>query len=176
MLRNEVKRKHEEAVLNNFVKYLETKTRSVKINDQPDPPDALVSIDGKSTWIEITDAFLNRQLAESITSYVSDDKKHKPVPKEHRSVVEPDQTFDGIIDAEIRKKYQKMRKIYAVNGSGILLVGVQSPFTTAKTISSTKQVDASKFAGKNDCKIFSEMYFYDTSGSAFYRAKLFNFG
>ena len=57
-----------------------------------------------------------------------------------------------------------MEKIYKEYGSGILLVGIQNPFTTAKLISTNLNVIGVK------SKVFKDIYFYDTSGSTFYKA------
>lgn len=61
-----LKNQHESAVLNSFAEYNIRNGHEFAILERPDPPDAIVAIDGKKTWIEITDAFLNKDLAESI--------------------------------------------------------------------------------------------------------------
>ena len=63
---------------------LNSMEQTFKVISKPEPPDAIIAINGSTTWIEITDAFFSRELAESITTHVADDKSHKPVPKEKR--------------------------------------------------------------------------------------------
>ena len=82
--RNQLKKAHESSVLKSFIGYRKTLKTNIEIIEKPDPPDAIVTIDGNKKWIEITDAFFNKEVAESITSYVASDKLHKPVPKKKK--------------------------------------------------------------------------------------------
>ena len=163
MLRRDVKNKHENAVLKNFTSYLKAKGIKVELLCKPDPPDAIVIINGEKSWIEITDAFLNPELAESITSFISEDRPHKPVPGHARKTNEPDKSYDERLSEIINQKYKKMKLIYDRYGPGILLVGIQNPYSSAACLSLNAVSKPEKF----DPLIFREMYFYDTSGSAF---------
>lgn len=167
--RRNLKEHHENAVLENFSKYLKAHGISIEICCNPDPPDAIVLINGKKSWIEITDAYLNNALAESITSSIAADKKYKPVPFKERVILEPQKQYENTLISRIQKKYSLMEKIYEKYGSGILLVGIQNPFTSAEAISSNG-IDVSRIEGKT--KIFHEIYYYDTSGSAFFNANI----
>ena len=166
MLRRDVKECHENAVLKNFMVYLEARGVDVELLCKPDPPDAVVKIDERKSWIEITDVFVDDKLAESITSGLASDKPHKPVPKTSRFVVEPAQGFGEKLSESISGKYGKMRNVYDTYGPGILLVGIQTPFSSAECLSLNKL----KKPENADSKIFSKIFYYDTSGSAFHEA------
>ncbi len=162
MNRREIKEGHEQAVINSFKQYCESKGNTFEVLSKPEPPDALVLIGGKEVWIEITDAFLNKEFAESVTSYVAEDKNHKPVSKEKRFTIEPDQTFRTILIECILKKYTKdsIGKIFKESGSGILIVGINTPFSDAKELAISEK-DAVLDSIKHCEKRFNAIYFYD---------------
>ena len=168
MKRSEVKDVHEKSVLVNFKKYYAVFGKEIKILEKPEPPDAIISINGKITWIEITDAFFSAELAESITSHVADDKAHKPVPKERRFCVDPDEQFSSVLESVIIEKYDKVSigKIYEKYGSGILLVGIINPFSDAKELiisEKAKIINAIKLKEQR----FSGIYLYDVHDHVF---------
>ena len=107
MRRREVKEVHEQAVLDSFQRYIENKGKSFKVIDRPEPPDALVLINEQKDWIEITDALLSKEMAESITSYAAEDIPNRPVSRKDRFVIEPNETFRNVLIEVIIKKYTK---------------------------------------------------------------------
>ena len=60
MKRNELKDAHEDAVLESFKKHSTSLNNTIVIISKPEPPDAIITINGITTWIEITDAFFSR--------------------------------------------------------------------------------------------------------------------
>lgn len=170
MQRKEVKEAHENAVLNSFVKHCENNNRVVIIIDKPEPPDAIVTIDGYKTWIEVTDAFISKELAESTTTYAADDKTHKPVPKEKRFLIEPDRQFSNILETIIVKKYEKasIGKVYKQYGEGILLVGIINPFSDAKELIVSEK-EKIMTAIKSKEQRFSDIYLYDVYDRVFWQ-------
>jgi len=168
--RNQLKKAHESSVLESFIGYHETINNIIEIIETPEPPDAIVTLNGNKTWIEITDAFFSRELAESITTHVADDKKHKPVPKEKRFCISPDEQFSSILRRVIVKKYDKgsIGNVYKQYGSGILLVGIINPFSDAKElITVEKQILFESIKSKE--KIFDEIYLYDVHDHIFHK-------
>jgi len=168
--RKEVKESHENSVLNSFIKYYEKHGHIVKITDKPEPPDAIVTINGNKTWIEITDAFFSKELAESITTHVADDKTHKPVPKEKQFCIEPDEQFSSVLENVIVKKYNKesIGKVYNKYGSGILLVGIINPFSYAKNLVNTEKQRILKAIESKE-KRFNEINLYDVHNHLFHK-------
>ena len=170
MKRSEIKDVHENSVLTSFINYYAIFGKDIRILEEPEPPDAIITINGNKTWIEITDAFFRPELAESITSHVADDKTHKPVPKEKRFCIEPDEQFSSVLEGVIIKKYDKVSigKVYKQYGSGILLVGIINPFSDAKElIISEKEKIISAIKSKE--QRFSEIYLYGVHDHIFYK-------
>ena len=170
MKRSEIKDAHENSVLESFVKHSADSGQIIKIIEKPEPPDAIVTIHGSKTWIEITDAFFSPELAESITTHVADDKIHKPVPKEKRKGIDPDENFSDILVSVINKKFNKrsIGKVYRKYGSGILLVGIINPFSDARELVNTEKqkiLDAIKLKEPS----FNEIYLYGVHDHVFYQ-------
>lgn len=170
MKRAEVKDAHENSVLNSFGEHCENCGNTVKVISKPEPPDAIISINGNTTWVEITDAFFSPELAESITTHVADDKTHKPVPKEKRFSIEPDEQFSSVLESVIVKKYDKgsIGNVYNQYGSGILLVGIINPFSDAKELINTEKQRILE-AIKSKEKRFNEIYLYDVHDHIFHK-------
>ena len=173
MKRREVKEKHEQAILDSFQRYIENKGKSFEVLDRPEPPDAIVLIDKEKVWIEITDVFLSKKLAESITSYVAEDIPHRPISRKNRFVIEPHRSFSTILIDVILKKYTKcsIGSVFRDNGSGILIVGINTPFANASELA-IKEKDTVIFAINNYEPRFHTIYFYDPHSQDF--SKIFN--
>lgn len=126
--RRELKELHEAAVLASFGRYLRDQGIAFSILDKPDPPDAIVELNGRKTWIEITDVFYSTNVAISITSYAADDMPHRP--SSGGLVFDPDSTISERVSSVIREKFMKktMCNQRGSMGPGILLVGLYGPF------------------------------------------------
>jgi hypothetical protein len=166
--RNEIKDLHETSVIESFKKHSASLNNVVEVISKPEPPDAIVTINGNKTWIEITDAFFSKELAESITTNVADDKTHKPVQKEHLFCIEPNKQFSDILESVIVKKYDKVSigNVYKEFGRGILLVGIINPFSDAKELVISEK-DKIINAIKSKEQRFSAIYLYDVNDHIF---------
>lgn len=155
---------HESAVLKSFESYLLAAGKVLRIKSRPDPPDALATLDGIETWIEITDAFLDKQHAISTTSSAASDKKH--IPDSKRPILNPDQRFKSVLFSVIEKKMTKetMRSCCSQYGPGILLVGTFTPFSSAHKIGVENGVEAKSILSKYPSAVFNEIYLYDGQG------------
>ena len=58
MKERELKNADEDAVLESFKDHCSSVGKILEVKSRPDPPDAIVTIDGNNTWIEITGAWL----------------------------------------------------------------------------------------------------------------------
>lgn len=134
MKHRDIQPAHEIAVLESFKVFLSKKGKTLRILSRPDPPDAIVEIDGNPTWIEISDAFQNSEWARSITTYAADDKVH--IPGGNGLTLNPDEASIGIVTKVILKKYDKktMKSIMDQHGPGILLVGLYTPMTLPEEV------------------------------------------
>jgi len=164
VLRREVKEVHENSVLSSFGEYLKSRNESLIIKDQPDPPDAFVEINSRNTWIEITDAFFNEDVAISITSYTANDVRHRP--SQGGLVIDPDETTTSKIESAILGKLTKqtMLSIAHSNGKGILLVGLFGPFFDLDTAASNLTETLRKSLESQF--VFESVYLYENSCSA----------
>lgn len=162
---------HEKSVLNSFKQFLLSKGQVLTIINQPDPPDALIQVNSKPSWIEITDAFQNIEWAKSITSYAADDKPHQPYNR--GTIYEPDMGAVHEVCAVILKKYQKetMKNLLQTHGQGILLVGAYTPLTSiGEIIHMSSDLIAKKL--RTEEPIFSAIYIYQNSFEGHEFAKL----
>lgn len=170
MKRNEIKDVHEDSVLESFKKHCASLNEDIEVISKPEPPDAIITINGNTTWIEITDAFFCSELAESITTHVADDKTHKPVPKEKRFSIDPDEQFSSVLESVIVKKYDKgsIGRVYKQYGCGILLVGIINAFSDAKELINTEKPRILE-AIKPKEQRFNEIYLYDVHDHIFHK-------
>lgn len=144
MNRREIQNKHEQAVLAGFADYQTSQGRTLKVIARPDPPDAIVTIDGKKTWIELTNAYFSQSVAKSITSFAADEMEHMPVPLDERNVLNPSDQVHEVLEKVIVRKYDKksIGSVYHTHGGGILLVGLYGPFFDPSGVSGV--VDSEK--------------------------------
>jgi hypothetical protein len=131
---------------------------------RPEPPDAIIELDGIMTWLEITDAFFDRAHAISLTSGACSDTKH--VHDAPRLAIDPDEQFSNVLLSVIEDKYEKatMQSISKHYGQGILLVGVFSPFTTAREVAETEAAAVRSLISHRQIKVFDKIYAYDGTG------------
>jgi len=172
MKHRDIQPAHEEAVLDSFSDYLQKHGGSLKVVNRPNPPDAIVTINGKSCWIEITDAFQSSGWAKSITSYAADDRVHEPYVR--GAICEPDIEACEKVKEVILKKYRKktMKNLRITNGPGILLVGAYTPITLPEEIIEQ--------AGHSIClaiaeeePVFGSIYLYRNSTQGHIFSRLF---
>ena len=162
--RRDLKGVHEEAVLRQFKAHLEKEGAHLEILDRPEPPEATVELNGERTWIEITDAFLDKAHAIGLTTGASDDVDH--IPDHGRLIVNPNARFSAVLRAVIEAKYDKtsMRKIAEDQGPGILLVGVFTPFTTAAAVAHDEAASVAELISSKSIHVFNTVYAYEGTG------------
>jgi hypothetical protein len=159
---------HEEAVVDSFKGYLKEQAINLVVVDRPDPPDAVVNIDGAPSWVEITDAFQSAEWAQSITSYAADDKTHKPYTR--KLIYEPDIQSCEKVQEVILKKVTKdtMKVLSKTKGLGILLVGIYTPLISPEEIIDLAGSSINVAIKEHD-PVFSSIYLYTNTegGHAF---------
>lgn len=159
MKRVEVKEAHENAVLIAFKNLIESSGNTVKILSKPEPPDAIISINGKEVWVEITDAFITPEHARSLTSHAAEDKEWIKSPQQLILV----DGFNEILESVIQEKYRKesIMNVYRERGAGILIVGCFSPFHYPAHENLEEILDSINKVHSSNEKIFKEIYLYD---------------
>lgn len=162
MKHRDIQPAHEIAVLESFKIFLLKEGKILQILSRPDPPDAIVDIDGNTTWIEISDAFQNGEWARSITTYAAEDKVH--IPGGTGLTLEPDKASVSIVTKVILNKYDKksMSSIMAQRGPGILLVGLYTPMTFPEEVIEQAGHEILE-AISSRTQIFGDIYLYRNS-------------
>ena len=119
---------HERFNINTFITELNRRHRSnYKVISEPNPPEAIIKSQGKTSWVEVTAAFMNRDFAEESWSYATPGEKPRPMP--NNVIVGPDAQFSANFVATVKKKlekpsYEPFRNKY---GPGYLVVSVHYP-------------------------------------------------
>lgn len=104
------------------------------IESRPDPPDAIIRDGGKRLWVEHTDAFYSSSWARDLSSYAASDKQHHPMPPSmHMSM---DERLAAEFCKRVIEKYCEptYAPLVAQYGPGILVVGLESPWSDHNTI------------------------------------------
>jgi signal recognition particle GTPase len=150
---------HEKAVLNAFKEHLLAQNKNLQIISMPDPPDAIVKLDNQDTWVEITDAMFNSDIARSVTSYAADDKIHKPA--KGGLVIDPTEKCSKVIQEVIEKKLVKktLKDHKDKHGQGILIVGLNGPFFDISTAYDDLSEEFKEKLKSQD--MFTNIYFYE---------------
>ena len=128
--RRVVKNAHEDAVIQQFVEWLNKKNKTnYKVIEKPDPPDAVFSDGQKISWVEHSDLYRNGDEAKVELTALTIDTNHIPLSAE-RPIVEPDKKIAYMLIERMRDKlnkdsYKPCRKKY---GKGYLVISVRDPF------------------------------------------------
>ncbi|MGQ7249906.1 hypothetical protein ACUN9Y_21540 [Halomonas sp. V046] len=159
MIRSEVKDVHENSVLKEFKSLSELNGNIVEILSKPEPPDAIITINGQKAWIEITDAFITPEHARSLTSNVAEDKEWIKSTPGLNDVDYFNETLKGVI----KEKYNKdsIQRVYREYGSGVLIVGCFSPFHYPIQENLEEIIGTIKDIYFSNEKVFNEIYLYD---------------
>lgn len=162
--RRHLKSTHEDTVLRQFAAHLERSGSKLQVLARPEPPEALVEFDGKKSWIEITDAFLDKRHAISLTSGASDDVSR--IPDAGRLIIDPDETFSRVLYSVVEAKYNKpsMHRIAESHGLGILLVGIFTPFKTAEAVAHDEATAIAAIVSSKAIQVFETIYAYEGTG------------
>ena len=158
--RSEIKDQHEKSVLSSFACFTKNGGKSFDLIERPDPPDAIVKIDGADTWIEITDAFFSKEVAISITSYAAGGATH--YPSKGGRVLDPDSIIANNLLSAIKEKTDKntMKGQAKASGPGILLVGLYGPFVDINEIANNLSNELINEVASQ--RVFSTIYIYET--------------
>lgn len=159
MKRSEVKEIHEDSVLKAFKILSESNGNVVEILSKPEPPDAVITINGKETWVEITDAFITSEHARSITSSISEDKEWIQSKPGLINVDNFNETLRGVIQEKYSKK--SIQQVCNERRSGILIVGCFSPFHYPIQENLEELIVIIKDINTSNDQLFSEIYLYD---------------
>jgi len=132
--RSQIQQAHEDAVLRDaLAEHNRLHGLVLSVVSRPDPPDAILSDGGITTWMELTDAFFSQEWARSLSSHGSV-KGHTPM--RNGEFMDMNRQFAVNFCDLVQQKANK--KSYASTiasyGPGILVVGLESPWLNRKTM------------------------------------------
>jgi hypothetical protein len=119
---------HEHFNIETFLTELNRRHRSsYRVTAEPNPPEAIIQSNRRTSWVEVTSAYMNRSFAEDSWSFATPGEQHRPMPDE--VIIGPDAQFSANFVATVKKKlekksYEPFRDKY---GPGYLVVSVQYP-------------------------------------------------
>lgn len=126
--RRTVQEAHERFNVQVFIGELNRRHRSsYRVVSEPNPPESIIQSKKKTSWVEVTAAYMNRQFAEDAFSFATPGETHRPMQSD--MIVGPDAQFAENFVSVVKKKLEK--KSYETfrdaHGPGYLLVSVQYP-------------------------------------------------
>lgn len=134
--RRQVQEKHEVFLVDAFIEWWEAKTGEkfrVISRPHPQPPEAIVQSDERTSWIEVTEAFHSDEWAQDLYSNATPEETYKPMGP--GPYMDMDAQTAIRFASLLKKKFSKnsYAEIFKKYGPGILLVGMQSPWFNAQT-------------------------------------------
>ena len=126
---------HERFNIDTFLTELNRRHRSsYRIISEPNPPEAIIQSKIRTSWVEVTSAFMNRSFAEDAWTFATPSEHHWPMLDE--VIIGPDAQFSANFVATVKKKlekksYEQFRDKY---GPGYLVVSVQYPLYGRDTL------------------------------------------
>ncbi len=104
--RDQVKDAHEDAVIAQFVVWLNNQSgKRYQVIAKPEPPDAVLKCDGEYTWVEHADIYRSAEEAHEEYSAVTPGEREY-IHSEH-SIREPDERLASALCVTLQKKLSK---------------------------------------------------------------------
>lgn len=126
--RAHIKAAHEKFVVATFIDEINRRhAANYKVISEPDPPEAIIESNGRTNWIEVTQAFLTEEFAIDAWSHATPNEEPKPMSSP--LIVGPDAQFARSLLIAVKKKLEKASYIQFRDafGPGYLVVSVQNP-------------------------------------------------
>src|SRR5436190_150469 len=90
--RRAVQEAHERFNIQVFLDELNRRHRSsYRVISEPNPPEAIIQSKKKTSWVEVTSAFMNRQFAEDTWTFATPGETHRPMKRD--VIAGPDAQF-----------------------------------------------------------------------------------
>lgn len=139
--RKPIKQAHERFHVENFLNWFNCVYRTdYKVIAEPDPPEAIIKSRSRTSWIEISTAFLNSGYAQDVFSYATPGEKHSSITG--KLIISPDEQFAHNLVSVIKKKLEKnnYNEFYEKYGPGYLVVPIHNPFLDEESMKCAKVV------------------------------------
>jgi hypothetical protein len=136
--RRPIQENHERFLVDTFIEWWASQTGEkfqVILRPHPNPPEAIVKSDRRTTWIEVTDAFYSNEWAKDLYSYATPGETYKPIePGPYVGMdVQTVRRFVAVLKKKLSK--ESYADPYKKHGPGILLIGMKSPWFYKQTYS-----------------------------------------
>lgn len=157
--RKPIQTQHEKSFINRFLCWLHENTgEQFKVLERPNPPDAIIGSDYRTSWVEACNTFYPEGYAQDIWSRVTPGEIYKPMPKTFQQDIDlkfAECFADSLKDKLSKESYSEYVKKY---GQGYLIIGMQSPwFDETTKIYMRRECEARNFENKGSFnKIFIE--------------------
>jgi hypothetical protein len=156
--RDLIKNGHENAVIEQFVSWLNVRTgRNYRIIAKPDPPDALIEYNGEHKWIEHADIY--RSSEEAREEYSSVTPGEQPYIHTEHPIVSPDARIASRVYAILQQKLSKTSytEVHATHGLGTLVLTERDPLFDESTLNEICELlDGAEYEG--DKNFFEAVY------------------
>ncbi|MDH5766156.1 MAG: hypothetical protein OEZ38_09080 [Gammaproteobacteria bacterium] len=139
--RKPIKQAHEHFHVENFLNWLNHAYRTdFKVIAEPDPPEAIIKSSRRTSWVEISTAFLNSAYAQDVLSYATPGETHKSIAG--GLTISPDEQFAHSLVGVIKKKLEKKSyfPFYEKYGPGYLVIPIHNPFLDEESMKRAKAV------------------------------------
>jgi len=159
--RRPIKQKHEICVINDFILWNQKQTGELfELISRPDPPDAVVRSNQRTTWIEVTDAFYSEGWARDKCTYATPGENHQEMASGPYMGMD-EQLINQFLEIVMQKlskgSYSDASTKY---GPGILIVGLDSPWSDEQTTEMIIEACKSKELKEVDKGYFSQVFFF----------------
>jgi len=127
-LRDQVSDAHQNAVVDQFVVWLNLEKKTeFRVEERPNPPDAIIANGEITTWVEHTDLYRNSDEARSELTFVTPGEEH--IPHSERPIVDPDNRIAHRLVERMRDKLSKSSyaESFYKYGQGYLVISERDP-------------------------------------------------
>ncbi len=157
--RDKVSEAHQNAVIDQFVAYLNSDADSkFKIIDRPDPPDAIISDGTRTTWVEHTDLYRSGDEARDELSYVTPGEDHKPHTE--NPIHDPDNRIAKEFVNRMRDKLSKnsYAETFRNYGPGYLVISERDALFNKDSLAAIEvEIERNRFP--EDKRFFAAVHF-----------------
>ncbi len=132
--REQIQRAHEDAVINSFLAWYNSKnTTNFIVIEKPDPPDAIAKDGDKLIWIEHADIYRSYEEAQEERSFVTPGEK--PYIRKEHPIFSPDERTAIAFITTLHKKISKVsyEEWHIKYGQGFLILTERDPLFSQST-------------------------------------------
>jgi hypothetical protein len=164
-----VQEQHEDAVISDFVEWLNARRKTnFRVVAKPNPPEALIKSGRTTRWIEATDAFWSDEYAQDLYSYATPSETHKQVRPGRYMGMDAlfASQFSRVLIAKLKKRsYLPFLKTY---GPGFLIIQLNHPWLNRVTLREMKEQWRSKQPVEDlGCFKYAYITFFSPAGRVF---------